>query len=66
MPWWTGDKSAFTYAVGLSRSDDPWDESARLPITLDLKNTTLIDNDTLLPIAAFQRFGGLVYPIDLE
>jgi hypothetical protein len=62
IPWWTGDKSAFTYALGLSRSNDPWDEPARLPVTTEPQNTTLIDNNTLLPIAAFRRFGGLVYP----
>jgi len=66
IPWWTGDKSAFTYALALSHSDDPWDESARLPIAVEPKNTTLLDNNTLLPIAAFRRFGGLVYPMDLE
>jgi hypothetical protein len=66
MPWWTGDKSAFTYALGLSHSDDPWDESARLPITIESQSQTLLDNNTLLPIAGFRRFGGLVYPTNLE
>jgi len=64
MPWWTGDKSAFTYALALSHSDDPWDESARLPIAVN--KTTPATKNNLLPIAKFRRFGGLVYPKDLE
>ncbi len=65
MPWWTGDKSRFAYALGLSRVDDPWDESARLPVTVDSRTPAPPENN-LLPIAAFRRFGGLVYPIDLD
>ena len=66
MPWWTGDKTKFSYALGLSRSNDPWDVSARLPITLTGEsNSQPIDNSALLPIAAFRRFGGLVYPVSL-
>ena len=52
--------------LSLSHSDDPWDESARLPIIVESQTTTLLANNTLLPIAAFRRFGGLVYPKDLE
>jgi hypothetical protein len=63
MPWWTGDKTKFSYALGLSRSNDPWDTPARLPITA---NSQPIDTGALLPIAAFRRFGGLVYPVSLE
>jgi uncharacterized membrane protein len=63
IPWWTGDKSRFSYALGLSRSDDPWDVSARLPITQ--ADVPPIDSNTLLPIAAFQRIAGLVYPAPL-
>ncbi len=59
IPWWTGDKAAFTYAIGFSRSDDPWDVSARLPISS--ANISPIDESTLLPIAGFYRFAGLVY-----
>ncbi|MCK6627082.1 MAG: DUF2079 domain-containing protein [Anaerolineae bacterium] len=66
IPWWTGDKNAFAYAVGLSRRDDPWDVSARLPITLsDANNPSgvqLLDNGTLLTLVAFERFAGLPYP----
>jgi uncharacterized membrane protein len=67
MPWWTGDKSSFGYAIGLSRSDDPWDVSARLPVTiadplLNPPGVKPIDQDTLLPIAVFTRWAGLTYP----
>jgi uncharacterized membrane protein len=64
IPWWTGGKTSFGYALGLSRNNDPWDELARLPITLTGESDSQpIDNDTLLPIAAFRRFGGLAYPV---
>ena len=66
IPWWTGDRTIFGYALGLSRSEDPWDVSARLPITLNhFENppgSQPIENNTLLPVAAFHRFGGLSYP----
>ncbi len=61
IPWWSGDRAAFGYALGLSRSDDPWDVSARLPVITDQPT---IDHGTLLPIAAFRRLGGLVYPAE--
>ncbi len=73
IPWWTGDESdTFAYALGLSRSEAPlkeapWDVTTRLPVTLT--DTALnppgsqpIDNNTLLPIAAFRRMAGLPYP----
>ena len=66
VPWWTGDKSVFGYAVGLSRSDDPWDVSARLPVTLAAAGSPPgsqpIDQGTLLPMAAFRRLAGIPYP----
>ncbi|MBI1878496.1 MAG: DUF2079 domain-containing protein [Chloroflexi bacterium] len=67
IPWWTGDKTAFVYALGLSHSDDPWDVSARLPVTLDSKadnppGAQILDNGTLLTLAAFHRFASLPYP----
>jgi uncharacterized membrane protein len=66
-PWWTGDKTTFAYALGLSRSEDPWDVSARLPITLtgeagNPPGVQLLDNGTLLTLVAFRRFAGLPYP----
>jgi hypothetical protein len=61
IPWWTGDKEAFTYAVGLSRSNDPWDVNARLPVRVMNDSGTPLDHDTLLPVASFFRFGGLPY-----
>jgi hypothetical protein len=65
IPWWTGDKSTFTYALALSRNDDPWDEPARLPVAVGSETPAPLENG-LLPIAAFRRFGGLVYPYVLE
>lgn len=70
IPWWTGDKSDFVYALGLSRSDDPWDVAARLPITLGDKASNppgvqIVDGGTLLTLAAFHRFAGLPYPESL-
>jgi len=67
MPWWTGDKTTFAYALGLSRSEDPWNVSARLPVTLIGKagnpsGVQLLDNGTLLTLVAFRRFAGLPYP----
>ncbi len=67
IPWWTGDKDQFSYAIGFSRTDDPWDIAARLPITstdpsLNPTDSPPIDNNTLLPIAAFQRLAGIPYP----
>ena len=70
IPWWTGDKSRFGYALGLSRSNDPWDVAARLPITLPADGlnppgSQPLDHDTLLPIAVFHRWFGLPYPQSL-
>jgi uncharacterized membrane protein len=71
IPWWTGDQAVFGYALGLSRSNDPWDISARLPITrpddpaANPPGVHLLDNGTLLPIAAFWRLGGIPYPVAL-
>jgi hypothetical protein len=67
IPWWTGDKTTFAYALGLSRSDDPWNVSARLPVALAMEGDNppgvqILDNGTLLTVAAFQRFAGLPYP----
>ena len=71
IPWWSGDQSTFAYGLALSRSqapftEAPWDESSRLPITLapagNPPGAHPLDNNTLLPIAAFQRFAGLPYP----
>jgi hypothetical protein len=67
IPWWTGNKTRFGYALGLSRRDDPWDVSARLPVTstdlsINPAGSQPLDNNTLLPIAAFRRFAGLPYP----
>ena len=72
IPWWTGDplqedRPVFGYALGLSRSDDPWDVSARLPVKLleadsNPPGSNPIDQGTLLPIAAFRRLAGLPYP----
>ena len=67
MPWWTGDKTIFGYALGLSRSDDPWDVAARLPVTLAAETENPpgvrpMDENTLLPLVAFRRFAGLPYP----
>ncbi len=69
IPWWTGDDERFGYALGFSSStasntEAPWDEAARLPITLGPQNPSdslLIENDTLLPVAAYRRFAGLPY-----
>jgi uncharacterized membrane protein len=67
IPWWTGDKSDFAYALGLSRSDDPWDVSARLPVTLGSEDNNppgvkVLNGGTLLTLTAFHRFAGLPYP----
>jgi len=71
IPWWTGDKTRFAYAIGFSRTDDPWDEHARLPITQveaagNPPGSAPLDENTLLPIAGFQRWAGLVYSAPLE
>jgi uncharacterized membrane protein len=66
IPWWTGDKTVFGYAIGFSRRDDPWDVPARLPVSLtgpaNPPGSQPIDNDTLLPIMAFRRVAGLARP----
>lgn len=66
IPWWTGDQPAFAYALGLSRTSDPWDVSARLPVTLSSTanppGVQTLDNGALLTIAAFSRLAGLPYP----
>jgi uncharacterized membrane protein len=74
IPWWTGDattwwggRTIFGYAIGLSRRDDPWDVSARLPVALSAPDgnppgSQPRDEATLLPVAAFRRFAGLPYP----
>jgi hypothetical protein len=70
VPWWSGDKAVFGYAIGLSRSDDPWDVAARLPVKLDNAENNPpgsqpIDNNTLLPVAAFRHIAELPYPTQL-
>jgi hypothetical protein len=67
MPWWTGDQAVFGYALGLSRSDTPWDVSARLLVTLvdqagNPPGVQLLNNNSLLTLVAFRRFAGLPYP----
>lgn len=67
IPWWTGDKTDFAYALGLSHSGDPWDVSARLPVTLDNEANNppgvhVLNSSTLLTLTAFHRFAGLPYP----
>jgi|GEM_PF-1278624 len=64
IPWWTGDQTRFSYAIGFSTSDDAWDRSARLPV----ESTAIapLDDDTLLPVAAFRRFAGIAYPVSLN
>jgi hypothetical protein len=62
IPWWTGDKSTFGYALGISRRDDPWDVSARLPVTAVRGTVQPIEQGTLLPLVAFRRLAGLSYP----
>jgi uncharacterized membrane protein len=67
IPWWSGDKASFGYAIGWSRSPDPWDVAARLPISLRTGQTNPpgaypLDNQNLLPVAAFRRLAGLPYP----
>jgi uncharacterized membrane protein len=75
MPWWTGDntpwssgaQSVFAYAVGITRSDSPWDVSARLTVTLpdpsaNPPGSQPVDSETLLPVAAFQRRAGVPVP----
>ncbi|MEW5956742.1 MAG: DUF2079 domain-containing protein [Chloroflexota bacterium] len=66
MPWWSGDKTVFGYAVGLSRAADPWDISARLPVTINQGSnppgSRPLDQGTLLPVVAFRRLAGLPYP----
>lgn len=67
IPWWTGDKSDFAYALGLSHSGDPWNVTARLPVTLGSETNNppgvqILNNGTLLTLAAFHRFAGLPYP----
>jgi len=70
VPWWTGDKAVFGYAVGFSRTDDPWDIVARLPITVGTGSpppgSRPLDQRTLLPVAAFRRLAGLPYPQPLS
>jgi hypothetical protein len=76
LPWWSGDKTTFAYALGLSRANDAWDPSARLPITLaepglNPPGAQLLHGDSLITVAAFRRapawplfrdFAGLPYP----
>lgn len=70
VPWWTGDRTIFGYAVGLSRTDDPWDIAARLPVTMGPgphpPGSRPLDQGTLLPVAAFRRLAGLPYPQPLS
>jgi uncharacterized membrane protein len=70
IPWWTGDQTAFAYALGLTLSDDPWNVPARLPIILSNEGgnppgAQLLDSGTLLTLIAFRRFAGLPYPQEL-
>jgi uncharacterized membrane protein len=68
LPWWTGDQRLFGYAVGVSRSADPWDEATRLPVLApdsggdNPPGLAPLADGTLLPVAAFWRFGGVAYP----
>lgn len=67
IPWWTGDKAVFGYALGISRRNDPWDVAARLPVRLadgavNPAGSQPVDQGSLLPLVAFRRLGGLPYP----
>ncbi len=62
VPWWTGDQTEFTYALGLSSRNDPWDIAARLPVQVETEGSQPLDHDTLLPLVTFRRLAGLPYP----
>jgi len=66
IPWWTGDQSKFGYAIGFSQVEDPWDITTRLSVSWLAKSVNPpasgpIDENTLQPIAAFERWFGLPY-----
>ncbi len=64
LRWTTEDETVFGYAVGLTRSDSPWDVAARLPVAqvAAQPDAPLLDDGTLLPVAAFRRIAGPAYP----
>ncbi len=61
FPWWTGDRSNFGYGVAVVRGDDPWDITARLPVTSSGDEDTAVDDGTLLPLVKFHRIAGIPY-----
>lgn len=69
VPWWTGDKERFGYAIGFSRINDPWAVAARLPVSSNSaanpEGASLLDGETLLLVAAFRRWAGLIYEAPL-
>mgnify|MGYP005842074301 CR=1 FL=1 len=61
FPWWTGDRSEFSYGVAVVRGRDPWQWAARLPVTRRDSGPAVLDGGTLLPLVTFRRIANIAY-----
>ena len=63
LTWWTGDgnRDRFSYAVALLSKDQPWEPSARLPVS----GVGALPNN-LVFVHSFERVAGMVYPLSSE
>ena len=61
FPWWTGDRSTFSYGVAVVSRSDPWDVAARLPVVRTDGGTPPVDDGTVLPLVTFRRIAGIPY-----
>ncbi len=69
--WWTGDRRHFGYGVSVVRGKEPgsaslaepWDVTARLPVTRHDGGPASLDDGTLLPLVKFKRIAGIPYQV---
>lgn len=60
--WWTGDKSAFGYALGFVRGHNRWNASTRLHITAHADDVPISVQENLVLVVGFRRLLGIPYP----
>lgn len=61
FPWWTGDRSVFSYGVTVVSGHDPWSVAARLPVVRSDGGVPPLDQETVLPLVTFRRIAGIPY-----
>jgi uncharacterized membrane protein len=59
--WWTGEVRTWGYALGFVRGEDPWDVTARLPVTASAAPGLVSEAENLALVAGFRRVLGIPY-----